>query len=57
MKMKSKFQYTISGKLNNFKGEVVGEGKDYDETLQNAYNTICTEEHNQFLTITFKKVD
>lgn len=55
--MKSKFQYTISGKLKNFKGEVVGEGKDYDEAMQNAYDTLCTEEHNQFLTITFKKID
>lgn len=55
--MKSKFQYVISGKLKDYKGEIVGEGKDYEDTMQNAYDTICAEHHNAFLTVTFKKID
>lgn len=55
--MKVKFEYLISGKTENSRGKVVGEGKDYDASIQNAYDNVCAETHNPYLTITFKKVD
>lgn len=54
--MKVKFQYLISGKTENFKGEIVGEGNDYEASIQDAYEHVCTQTHNPYLTVTFKKL-
>lgn len=57
IRVKVKFQYLISGKVNNFKGEVVGEGKDYESSMQDAYHNVCNQSNNQYLTVTFKKMN
>ena len=55
--MKVKFEYRISGLTENFDGEVSGEGKSYEDAMENAYQNLCGERHSQFLSVTFKKVD
>lgn len=54
--MKVKFKYRISGLTKDCEGQVSGEGVDYNATMQDAYNQICTNRHNSFLTVTFKKI-
>lgn len=54
--MKVKFEYRISGMTQDAEGTISGEGKDYDAAMQDAYNNLCTQKHNQYLTITFRKI-
>lgn len=54
--VKVKFQYRISGKPENGEGEISGEGKDYDASMKNAYENLCAQQHNQYLTVTFRKM-
>lgn len=55
--MKVRFKYRISGMVDNFEGEVDGEGNDYDATMKAAYDSLCDQHHNPFLTVTFKRLD
>lgn len=51
------FEYRISGRTENATGTVIGSGKDYNAAMDDAYNNICEQLHNHYLTITFKKVN